>query len=45
VPDAAGREIGPDAAICHGGQIGFGSKAALSVILCAGSYGWNERTH
>jgi len=33
VPDAAGREIGPDAALCHGGQIGFGSKARIARNL------------
>ena len=33
MPDAARREIGPDAALCHGGQIGFGSKARIARNL------------
>lgn len=33
MPDAARREIGPDAALCHGGQIGCGSKARIARNL------------
>jgi hypothetical protein len=33
MPDAARREIGPDAALCHGGQNGFGSKVRIARNL------------
>ena len=40
MPDAAGREIGPDAALCHGGQIGFGSKARIARNLEQITFKW-----
>ena len=31
MPDATRREIGPDAALCHGDQIGFGRAVSVHM--------------